>query len=79
LSGNVERKVVPKTDDFTQAGERYRSLSKLEKSHLSDNIAVELWKCKPDIISRVLQYFENADADFAASVKQEMELYRKME
>lgn len=77
LSGNVERKVISKTDDFTQAGERYRSLSKLEKAHLTDNIAVELWKCKPDIINRVLQYFENADADFAAGVKRDMELYRK--
>jgi len=78
LSGNAERKVIPKTDDFTQAGERYRSLNKTEKAHLCDNIAVELWKCKPDIINRVMQYFENADKDFASGVMRDMEMYRKM-
>ena len=78
VSGNVERKVISKTDDFTQAGERYRSLNKLEKARLCDNIAVELWKCKPDIIARVIQYFENADKEFAAGVKHDMEMYRNM-
>ena len=78
LSGSAERKSIPKTDDFTQAGERYRSLNKTEKAHLCDNIAVELWKVKPDIKRRVLQYFENADKDFAAGVVQAMELYQKM-
>jgi len=77
LSGNAERKTIPKTDDFTQAGERYRSLSKSEKAHLCDNIAFELWKVTPDIKRRVLQYFENADKDFSAGVIQAMELYRK--
>lgn len=79
VSGNVERKVIPKTDDFTQAGERYRTLNKTEKAHLCDNIAVELWKCRPDIINRVMQFFENADKDFAAGVMHAMELYRKTE
>ncbi len=78
LSGNAERKTIPKTDDFTQAGEHYRSLSKTEKAHLCDNVAVELWKVKPDIKKRVLQFFENADKDFAAGVVQAMDVYQKM-
>lgn len=77
VSGNVERKLISKTDDFSQAGEHYRSLNELEKERLCDNIAVELWKCKPDIIKRVMQYFKNADENFAAGVKRDMELYRK--
>ena len=77
VSGNVERKLIAKTEDFSQAGEHYRSLNELEKARLCDNIAVELWKCKPDIIKRVMQYFENADENFAAGVRRDMELYRK--
>jgi len=77
LAGNAERKTIPKADDFTQAGEHYRSLDKTERAHLSDNIAVELWKCKPDIVQRVLSYFEKADKEFAASVAHDMEVYRR--
>ena len=78
LSGEAARKPIAKIDDFTQAGERYRSLDKTQKAHLCDNIAVELWKCRPDIVSRVLQYFEKADKDFAAGVIRDMEKYRSM-
>lgn len=78
VEGDVERKTIPRTDDFEQAGERYRSLSDAERSNLSDNIAVELWKCRKDIIERVLGYFEKADADFAENVRNDMEKYRSM-
>lgn len=78
LSGEAVRKSIPKIDDFTQAGEHYRSLDKTQRAHLCDNIAVELWRCRPDIIKRVLQYFEKADKDFAAGVMHDMEMYRSM-
>jgi catalase len=77
-SGLIGRFTIPKTDDFTQAGERYRSLSKTEQEHLCDNIAVELWRCRADIISRVMNYFEMADMDFAQGVMHDMEKYRRM-
>lgn len=76
-SGNIGRFTIARTDDFTQAGERYRSLGKIERAHLCDNIAVELWSCRPDIINRVLKYFENADREFAQGVRRAMETYRK--
>lgn len=76
-SGPIGRFVIPKTDDFTQAGERYRSLNDTERAHLCDNIAFELWRCKADIISRVISYFEKADRDFAQGVMRDMEKYRK--
>ena len=78
LDGDAIRKSIPKTDDFTQAGERYRSLDKTQRAHLCDNIAVELCKCRPDIIKRVILYFEKADKDFASGVVRDMETYRSM-
>jgi catalase len=77
LSGEAVRQSIPKTDDFTQAGERFRSLDKVQREHLVDNIAVELWKCRPDIIRRVTGYFERADPDFATEVTRAMDAYRK--
>ena len=79
VSGDVVRKVIPKTDDFNQAGERYRSLNKTEKVNLCDNIAVELWKCRADIQERVLGYFEQADTDFAVGVRRDIEKYRRLD
>ena len=72
VKGYIVRTPIIKTDDFTQAGERYRSLNKIEKKHLVNNIAVELVKCKPDIIDRVLGYFGKASEEFRRSVIDEM-------
>lgn len=79
VSGDVVRQVIPKTDDFTQAGERYRSLNKAERARLCDNVAVELWQCRADIQERVLSYFGKADSDFEAGVRRDMEKYRRLD
>lgn len=73
--GWLGRFPIEKTDDFAQAGERYRSLTKTEQEHLCDNIAVELWKCPRDISERVLSYFEKADQSFAMGVRRLMKEY----
>ena len=75
--GWLERAPIEKTDDFTQAGQRYRSLSPTEQEHLCDNIAVELWQCPPDISRRVLSYFHQAEPEFAAAVNRFMAEYGK--
>lgn len=68
VSGVVGRTPIKKTDDFKQAGERYRSLNEKEQDALSSNIAIELYKCKKDIIKRVLSYFYRADINFYRNV-----------
>ncbi|MFA6948278.1 MAG: catalase, partial [Eubacteriales bacterium] len=73
--GEVGNFQIEKTDDFTQAGQRYNSLTPAERAALCDNIAVELVTCRADIIQRVLSYFENASPDFTACVRQAMKLY----
>ncbi len=72
IEGKIERKAIQKTDDFTQAGERYRCLSKMEKAHLVDNIAVELCCVKHDIAARVICFLKKADTDFGERVECEV-------
>jgi catalase len=42
IQGNLVREKIKKTDDFTQAGERYRSMSKTEMKHLVENLVADL-------------------------------------
>lgn len=70
LEGYVERTPIEKTDDFTQAGEHYRSLTQMEQEHLVDNIASELYSVKKDIQERVLKYFYSASKEFGKQVEE---------
>jgi len=44
LEGDMVRRKISLTNDFEQAGERYRSLSKVDQDHLVDNIVDDLGK-----------------------------------
>ena len=68
---------VNRMDDFTQAGERYRSLSEEERDHLHDNIAAELFKYNEDVKWKVLSHFERADPHFADGTRRDLELYKR--
>lgn len=75
ICGCKGRIPISKTDDYTQAGERYCSLSAKEKANLVDNIAVELFRCKADIIDRVMHNFRCASEEFADAVHTSMKKY----
>ena len=68
LSGCVKRTPIQKTDDFTQPGERYLSLTKEEQCHLVDNIAVELAQCNPELVNRAISNFCKANEEFGKKV-----------
>ena len=76
MAGRPMRQSIEKTDDFTQAGERYRSLSPDERAALTDNIAAELHMAPTDIQQRVLGYFAKADEGFAQDVRKDMGKYQ---
>lgn len=42
IEREIVRRKIKLTDDFTQAGERYRSFNKLDKEHLIDNLIADL-------------------------------------
>lgn len=74
LEGLVGRKRISLTNDFQQAGERYRSLSKRDQDHLVDNIVDSLGKTKKDIQRRMVENLTKADAELGRRVAQGMKL-----
>ena len=74
LNGEEVRKVIEKADDFTQAGERYRSLSKKEREHLIYNILCDLKEVNREIQERLIANFTKADKDFGECIKKGLKI-----
>lgn len=68
LEGEVVRQKISKTNDFTQAGEKYRSLSKMDKEHLVDNLIADLMHIKKPIQQRLIENLTKADPELGRSV-----------
>lgn len=68
VAGKVERKRIPLTNDFKQAGDRYRSLSKLEQDHLVDNIVNDLWAVDKKIKAKAIENLTKACKEFGKRV-----------
>ena len=54
VEGEVSRRKISITHDFEQAGERYRSLSKMDQEHLADNLITDLMHIDKPIQQRVI-------------------------
>ena len=67
--GYAEKEPITKVDNFTQAGERYRSLCEKDRCALVDNILSELWEVPESIQNKVIEYFFKADKEFGSRVK----------
>lgn len=61
LQGSAGRQRIEKTDDFTQAGERYRSLSEGQQANLISNLIDDLKQTNDDIRLRAICNFFRAD------------------
>lgn len=68
LKCNAVRQKISLTNDFQQAGERYRSLSKQEQDHMVDNIVDDLGKANIMIQKRMVGHFSKADSEFGKRV-----------
>jgi catalase len=68
LEGDVVQKKISLTNDFQQAGERYRSLSKADQEHLVGNIADSLGKANKQIQQRMVANLAKADAELGKRV-----------
>lgn len=64
----AERKQIPNIDDFSQAGDRYRNLSKRDQDHLVDNIIENMMFVDDKIQEKVVGYFKKADIEFGNRV-----------
>ena len=68
IEGEVTRQKIGKTNDFAQAGERYRSLSKMDQEHLVDNLIADLMPIDKSIQKRVAENLTKADPELGKSV-----------
>ncbi len=68
LEGDIVRQRISVTDDFRQAGERYRSMSHTDRDHLIDNIVDDLGKADRPIQERMVENLSKADPDFGNRV-----------
>jgi catalase len=74
LEGSIARQKISLTNDFEQAGERYRSLSKVEQDHLVDNIVDSLGKAEKPIQQRMVANLAKADHEFGERVAKGLRL-----
>jgi catalase len=68
LEGNIVRHKISLTNDFKQAGERYRSLNKMDQDHLVDNIVDSLGKADKAIQQRMIENLTKADPELGKRV-----------
>jgi catalase len=64
LQGRAGRAQIAKTDDFTQAGEQYRSYTPEERDHLLHNLVGDLKQTPQDIQLRAICNFFRADREY---------------
>jgi len=58
----------PGCPDFGQAGERFRSLSKMDQEHLADNLVSDLMHIDKPILQRVIDNLTKADPELGRYV-----------
>ncbi|SHH52213.1 catalase [Sporobacter termitidis DSM 10068] len=75
VQGPLVREGIRKADDFTQAGQRYRSLSAEGQNHLADNIASELAAVSAETRRTVLGYLSRASAELGERVAAQAAVY----
>ena len=74
IEGEVTRQKISKTNDFEQAGERYRSLSKMDQEHLVDNLIADLMHIDKPIQQRVIENLTKADTELGGFVAKGLKL-----
>ena len=74
LEGIKIRQKIALTNDFEQAGQRYRSLSKMDQDHLVDNIVDSLGNANKAIQKRMVENLSKADIELGRSVAEGLKL-----
>jgi catalase len=74
IKGKVMRQKISLTNDFQQAGERYRSLGKVDQEHLVDNIVDSLGKAEKPIQQRMVASLKKADSELGKRVAKGLRL-----
>jgi catalase len=68
VSGKVTRQEISRTNNYGQAGERYRAFSKWEQDELISNLVSGLAQCNQDIQERMVWHLSQCDAEYGRRV-----------
>ena len=77
VEGKLVRSSIPNPDNFTQAGQRYLSLSPMGQNHLVDNLAADLALVSDRTQSIVMKYLYAASAQLGQRVADQIAAYSK--
>ncbi len=70
VSGEVMRAPIPRTNDYAQAGERYRTMPEWERDDLVLNLVTALSECDKRIQEKMVWHFTQCDAGFGGRLAQ---------
>jgi len=68
ISGRLVRAKLSRTNDYAQAGERYRTMPEWERDDLVLNLCTLLGQCERHIQERMVEQFGRCDAEFGRRV-----------
>ena len=74
IEGDAVKKKISKTNDYQQAGEKYRSLSRMDQEHLVANLVADLTPIDKQITQRVIANLTKADPELGKSVAKGLKL-----
>lgn len=68
VAGNVVRQPISRTNNYGQAGERYRTFEEWEREELIKNLVTNLGQCNREIQERMIAHFTQCDRDYGQRV-----------
>jgi catalase len=68
VEGNLVRQQIDRTNDFKQAGERYRAFEEWERADLISNLVNTLKSARKEIQDKMIELFTKCDADYGRRV-----------
>jgi catalase len=74
VSGQIMRKPIARTNDYGQAGDRYRSFEPWERDDLILNLGTALRECDRDTQTRMVDHLRQCDPDYGQRVAEALGL-----
>lgn len=76
VEGKLVRQPIDRTDNFKQAGERYRAFEQWERDELIANLVNTLAPCAEHIQTKMIELFTQCDPDYGARVRDGLAKHR---
>lgn len=68
VQGPVVRQAISRTNNYGQAGERFRSFESRERDELVNNLVTHLKQCSPEIQRRMVDHLTECDQEYGGRV-----------